>query len=177
MAKEFKVINNFFRVKDTISGFNHIIEDTTNIKYYRDDDVFSFFPITVLTNGTGLRDMARIGQEGTEFDFADIVDESGSPFASSDALEAWLSVELGIVSGCCSPYETYTVELIDALTVDFYADSDKQIHSITEVLNSTTITLEDDGVTYVMGDTIDMGSKITVTTDSACVINLNIIAV
>ena len=67
-----------------------------------------------------------------------------------------------------------TVELIDALTVDFYAYYDLKINTIDDVLNSPTITIEDDGVAYTLTNTITKGSKITVTADIASVVNLNI---
>lgn len=68
----------------------------------------------------------------------------------------------------------FTIELIDALTVDFYAPYDLQINSITDILNSPVTTIEDDGVPYVLTNTILAGSLITVTVDTAAVVNLNI---
>lgn len=68
----------------------------------------------------------------------------------------------------------YTVELIDALTVDFYAPYNMKINSVTNILNSPTITLQDDGVAYTLTNTITSGSKVTVTASVAGVVNLNI---
>ena len=68
----------------------------------------------------------------------------------------------------------YTVELISALTVDFYAPYNMIITSVSNVLNSPTITIQDDNVAYTLGNTIAIGSKITVTASVASVINLNI---
>ena len=68
----------------------------------------------------------------------------------------------------------YTIELIDALTVDFYAPYDLKINSVTDILNSPTTTIEDDGVPYTLTNTILAGSKVTVTVDTAAVVNLNI---
>lgn len=68
----------------------------------------------------------------------------------------------------------YTIELVDALTIDFYAPYNMVISSITNVLNSPTITIQDDNVAYTLGTTIAIGSKITVTASIASVINLNI---
>ena len=68
----------------------------------------------------------------------------------------------------------YTIELIDALTVDFYAPYDLKINSVTDILNTPTTTIDDDGVAYVLGATIASGSKVTVTVDTAAVVNLNI---
>ena len=68
----------------------------------------------------------------------------------------------------------YTIELIDALTVDFYAPYDLKINTVTDILNSPTTTIEDDGVPYTLTNTILAGSKVTVTVDTAAVVNLNI---
>lgn len=68
----------------------------------------------------------------------------------------------------------YTVELVDALTVNFYAPYNMKINSVSNILNSPTITIQDDGVTYTLTNTIASGSKITVTANTASVVNLNI---
>ena len=60
------------------------------------------------------------------------------------------------------------------LTVDFYAPYDLKINSVTDILNTPTTTIDDDGVAYVLGATIAAGSKITITVDTAAVVNLNI---
>jgi archaellin len=71
----------------------------------------------------------------------------------------------------------YTIELIAALTVDFYAPFNLKINSISNLVNSPTTTILDDGVAYTLGNTITAGSKITVTVNTAAVINLNTIQV
>jgi len=68
----------------------------------------------------------------------------------------------------------YTVELVDALTVDFYAPYDLKINSVTDILNTPVTTIDDDGVPYTLTNTIAVGSKITVTVDTAAVVNLNV---
>lgn len=68
----------------------------------------------------------------------------------------------------------YTIELVDALTVDLYAPYDLKINSVSNILNSPTTTIQDDNVAYVLGATIAAGSKITVTVNTAAVVNLNI---
>jgi len=68
----------------------------------------------------------------------------------------------------------YTIELIAALTVDFYAPYNMKINSVSNILNSPTTTIQDDNVAYVLGATIAAGSKITVTVNTAAVVNLNI---
>jgi len=69
----------------------------------------------------------------------------------------------------------YTVELIDALTVDFYAPYNLKIDSVTNILNAPTTTIKDDGATYTAGGgaTIASGSKITVAVSTAAVVTLN----
>ena len=68
----------------------------------------------------------------------------------------------------------YTIELIDALTVDFYAPYDMKINSVSNILNVPITTIDDDNVAYVLTNTIAAGSKVTVTVDTAAVVNLNI---
>jgi hypothetical protein len=68
----------------------------------------------------------------------------------------------------------YTVELMDALTVDFYAPYDLKINTTTNIKNAPTITILDDGAAYTLTNTIAVGSKITVTASVAGVTNLNI---
>lgn len=66
-----------------------------------------------------------------------------------------------------------TVELVDSLSVDFYNRYAMSIDSITNVLNSPTITIQDDNVAYTLGATIAIGSKITITASTASVVVLN----
>ena len=66
-----------------------------------------------------------------------------------------------------------TVELVNALSVDFYNRYAMSIDSITNVLNSPTITIQDDNVAYTLGNTIAIGSKITITASTASVVVLN----
>jgi nitrogen fixation protein len=84
-------------------------------------------------------------------------------------LEYQASTQLWIDSGI-----QYTIELIAALTVDFYAPYNLVITSVSNVLNAPTITIQDDNVAYTLGNTITAGSKITVTGSVASVVNLNI---
>lgn len=94
--------------------------------------------------------------------------------------EEWLDSTGGVVAsidGLGNFYikkELWTVELIDALTVDFYAPYNLVIDSVTNILNSPTTTILDDDIAYTLGATIVAGSKITVTVDLAAVVNLNV---
>ena len=67
----------------------------------------------------------------------------------------------------------FTIELIDALTTDFYAPYNLSIDSVTNILNVPTITIQDDNVAYTLGNTIASGSKITITANTASVVTLN----
>jgi hypothetical protein len=63
---------------------------------------------------------------------------------------------------------------MDVLTVDFYAPYDLKINTVSNVLNSPSTTILDDNVAYTLTNTILAGSKITVTVNTAAVVNLNI---
>lgn len=67
----------------------------------------------------------------------------------------------------------YTIELIDALTTDFYAPYNLSIDSVTNIKNAPTTTIQDDGVAYTLGNTIASGSKITISVNTAAVVTLN----
>ena len=68
----------------------------------------------------------------------------------------------------------YTIELIDNLSVDFYAPYDLKINSISNVLGVPTVTILDDGAAYTLTNTILSGSIITINVTVASVLNLNI---
>lgn len=70
------------------------------------------------------------------------------------------------------PY--WTIDLMDASSVEFYTSRDTKINSITNIVASPTITIADDGAPYTLGNTILSGSKVTVTTNTPTVIKLNI---
>lgn len=68
----------------------------------------------------------------------------------------------------------WTIELVDAQTVDVYAPYNLKINTVSNVLNSPTITILDDGASYILGNTISIGSKISISASTSSVINLNI---
>jgi hypothetical protein len=70
-------------------------------------------------------------------------------------------------------YPKFTIELVNALSVDFYAPYNLSIDTITNILNSPSITIYDDGVLYTLTNTIAVGSKITVVSSTASVVTLN----
>ena len=69
--------------------------------------------------------------------------------------------------------ELWTIDLIDYQTVDFYAPYYLTIDSYDTVVSVSAVTFLDDGASYTTGSLIAEGSKITVTSTSATVINLN----
>jgi len=68
----------------------------------------------------------------------------------------------------------WTIELINALSVDVYAPYNLSIDTVTNILNAPTITIYDDGVLYALGGTIAVGSKITVVASVIGVTNLTL---
>ena len=68
----------------------------------------------------------------------------------------------------------FIIDLMDNSSVEFYVVQDTKINTITNVVNSPTITIADDGAPYTLTNTILTGSKITVTSDIPSVIKLNI---
>lgn len=68
----------------------------------------------------------------------------------------------------------WTIELINALSVDVYAPYNLSIDVKTNILNSPTITIYDDDVLYTLGNTIAIGSKITIVATSIGVTNLTL---
>jgi hypothetical protein len=68
----------------------------------------------------------------------------------------------------------YTVELIEAQEVDFYAPADLEINNIIPIVNSPTTTLKVNDVSYTLGDEIQIGDKITVEVNIPSVVNLEI---
>jgi hypothetical protein len=68
----------------------------------------------------------------------------------------------------------WTIELINALSVDVYAPYNLSIDVKTNILNAPTITIYDDGVLYTLGNTIAIGSKITVVASVIGVTNLTL---
>jgi len=69
---------------------------------------------------------------------------------------------------------TFTVELIDDLTVDIYAPFDLKIIDFEVIVGSGTITIEVNDSAYTLETLINQGDKITVTTTTASVVNLEV---
>jgi len=82
-------------------------------------------------------------------------------------------VTASVLNGFDPNESTFTIELIDTLTVDFYAPNDLKINSTTLISGSGTITLEVNNNPYTLTTLINQGDKITVITTTPSVINLN----
>ena len=163
-------------IECNVNGSVKVIQDNGNVEYFDPAMVANtqVLPAAPIAFSGSCGDLALL--LSTDFFFvvsggggslATLSDVSLSSPSYGDYLEyngtAW--VNQGLV---------YTIELIDVLTVDFYAPYDLKINSVTDILNTPTTTIDDDGVAYVLGATIAAGSKITITVDTAAVVNLNI---
>ena len=83
------------------------------------------------------------------------------------------NVTASVLSGFDPNAATFTIELIDALTVDFYAPDDLRINTTSSISGSVTASLSVNNSAYTLTNLIDQGDKITVTAASASVFNLN----
>lgn len=99
---------------------------------------------------------------------------ASSPSASLHVVGEILATGQIIADSIAVSSEAWTIELIDSQIVDFYAPYELSIDSIDNILNSPTITLKDDGVTYSLTSNIASGSKITVLASTASVVTLNV---
>lgn len=108
-------------------------------------------PTGPLSNLSSLPDVSAIGASG-----GDVLVWNSSTFK-------WVSTRI-----------IWTIDLINALSVDVYAPYNLSIDSSTNILNSPTITIYDDGVLYTLGGTIAIGSKITIVATSIGVTNLTL---
>jgi len=69
---------------------------------------------------------------------------------------------------------TITVELIDDLSVDFYATDDLKINDLNVIVGSGTITIEVNDSAYTLENLISQGDKITVNATTESVVNLEV---
>ena len=68
---------------------------------------------------------------------------------------------------------TFTIELLDLLSVDFYAPNDLKINTTTVINGLGVVSLQVNDLPYTLGTVINQGDKITVSVDTASVVNLN----
>lgn len=67
-----------------------------------------------------------------------------------------------------------TIDFMQALTTDYYPQSDCQIMTVTDLVNAPTTTILLNDVAYVLEDPILAGDKVTISVDIASVIILNL---
>jgi hypothetical protein len=67
----------------------------------------------------------------------------------------------------------YTVELVSAFTTDFYAPFKLTIDSIAQIVGTATINIDVNGSPYTLGNLVNTGDQITVTSSTTSVVNLN----
>jgi hypothetical protein len=82
------------------------------------------------------------------------------------ATREWVESEL--------EFATFTIELIDELVVDLYAPSDLKINTTTVISGTGTVSLQVNDVVYTLETLINQGNKITISVNSASVVNLNV---
>jgi hypothetical protein len=68
---------------------------------------------------------------------------------------------------------TFTIELLNLLSVDFYAPNDLKINTTTVINGSGVVSVQVNDSAYTLGTVINQGDKITVSVDTASVVNLN----
>jgi hypothetical protein len=95
-----------------------------------------------------------------------------SSYALSSSF-AQTAATASVLNGFDPNAATFTIELIDALTVDFYAPDDLRINTTSSISGSVTASLSVNNSAYTLTNLIDQGDKITVTAVSASVFNLN----
>ena len=66
------------------------------------------------------------------------------------------------------------VELMDDLTISFYAPNAMSIDTIDNILNAPTTTVTAGGQAYTLGNNIAQGSEVSITVNTASVIRLNV---
>jgi hypothetical protein len=67
----------------------------------------------------------------------------------------------------------YTIELVNAFTTDLYAPFNLSIDSYEQIVGSANITITVGGNPYTLGNTINTGDLINITSDNTSVVNLN----
>lgn len=108
-----------------------------------------------------------IQNEGVALTQQNILDFQGDLVTASDGGSKT------IVTINSSKSVLYTVELVSALSVSFYAPFNLTIDSYTQIVGAATITIRVNGSPYVLGTSISAGAQITVTASVTSVVNLN----
>lgn len=126
--------------------------------------------VEVLINGSNIYFNPINDSEATSIGFFSPVDFSNrtSGYLESDKL---IYAQRQYVDNQ-NKIATFTIELIDYLTVDFYAPNELRIDSIQQIVNLPSIDILVNFSAYTLGDIIARGDKITIVSDIVGVINL-----
>jgi hypothetical protein len=124
----------------------------------------------IYSGGTDLYDIFSTGGGSTTGNFLPL---SGGTVTGNTNFTVSLTATSISATTIFVTNEKWTIELVDALTAVFYAPYAMQINSITNILNSPSIAIYDDGALYTLTNTIATGSKILVSANTASVVSLN----
>jgi hypothetical protein len=113
--------------------------------------------LDVTTNKIRLKDIVAAGSGGTRTFQGDIIVESGLTATTAFIINT-----------------QWTLDFMDALTLEIYAPNDISIDSIINLVNSPTTTILVNNSPYTPTTLITSGDKINVTTDINSVIQFNI---
>jgi hypothetical protein len=162
-------------IQCNINGTVKVIQDNGNVEYFDPANISNtqVLPAAAIAFSGNCADLALL----LSTDFFFVVSGGGGAASAITYNNTVSGLTATNVQSAIDELATdliYTVELMDALTVDFYAPYDLKINSVTNILNTPTTTILDDGAAYTLTNTILIGSKITVTVNTAAVVNLNV---
>lgn len=157
-----------------VSGTYYIVSvaGTTNLNGITDWQIgdwaiFSSTNVWQKIDNTEVSSYNTIQEEGVALPQQNIIDFQGDLVVASNGSGKT------IITINASKSIVYTIELVNAFTVNFYAPSNLKIDSYTQIVGSTTITITVNSSAYVLGNSISVGSLITVTSLTTSVVNLN----
>jgi len=91
-------------------------------------------------------------------------------------LPNYLPLSGGTMTGeIITAIERWTFDFMDKLDITIYADDNFIIDEIDNIVDTPTITIEVNDVSYTLGDAIALGDKIKITSDIASVVKMKII--
>ena len=129
MAYKIQIENNFFIVIDTGTSAEIIREVRDQVKFAVSTTIYKF-----KWNYANGPDVSN--QSVTEFDFADIVDSTLTPYASQAVLNAYLSSKIGKI--CCNP-STIDIDITDSASTTLYLLTVAEGGSATQPILDTTL--------------------------------------
>lgn len=103
MANETEIIlsGRYLTLKNTTTRVVYFTEYVDELKYFREDDNFSFYPSSVQTNNITVIRQSRLGQNPngvglTLFDYSTTLNpDTGLVFVDADTMEAWIQSNIG----------------------------------------------------------------------------------